>query len=260
MTATTETEEQTEERAFSRSEIISHIDRYNLNGEIEPVEWNVSNGELSIGFVSQDNTIIGNLSVDEFPLDEDVELGVMQTSSLKKLIKILNDHFDISLQHAGDQARVLIMEDDMKTVEFRLADLSVIPDTPSLKRMPDFQVEMEITENFASDFRSAESALDSDEFAVRTTPDGVEVVVGYTADSRREHNNKVTLPVTTTGDYKQFENNNVTFKADTFAEILKANSDSEEGTWQVSDEGLSRIDFDGEGWDSTYYFVSQQEV
>jgi len=260
MTATTETEEQTEERAFSRSEIISHIDRYNLNGEIEPVTWNVSSGELSIGFVSQDNTIIGNLSVDDFPLDEDVELGVMQTSSLKKLIKILNDRFDISLQHAGDQARVLIMEDDMKTVEFRLADLSVIPDTPSLKRMPGFQVEMEITEDFASDFRSAESALDSDEFAVRTTADGVEVVVGYTADSRREHNNKVTLPVTTTGDYEQFENNNVTFKADTFAEILKANSDSEEGTWQVSDEGLSRIDFDGEGWDSTYYFVSQQEV
>ena len=261
MTATTTMEEETEiqERTFDRSEIISHIDRYNLSGEIEPVTWEVGGNELSIGFVSQDNTIIGNLSVDEFELGDEVELGVMQTSNLKKLIKILNDRFDISLQRAGEQARVMVMEDDQKTVEFRLADLSVIPDTPSPKRIPDFQVAIDITENFADDFRSAESALESDEFAVRTTRGGVEVVVGYTADSRREHNNKVTLPVAA-GEFEQFENNNITFKADTFAEILKANSDSEEATWEVSDEGLSRIEFDGEGWDSVYYFVSQQEV
>jgi hypothetical protein len=151
------------------------------------------------------------------------------------------------------------MEDGMKTVEFRLSDLSVIPETPSLKRVPDFQVEMDITEEFADDFRSAESALDSDEFAVRTTPQGVEVVVGYTADSRREHNNKVTLPVSV-GEYESFSNGEITFKADTFAEILKANSDAESGTWSVSEEGLSQIQFENENWNVSYYFVSQQEV
>lgn len=255
----TETQEETEEREFDRSRILSHIDRYNLSGEIEPVEWKVENGELSIGFVSPDNTIIGSLSAEDFGLDENVELGIMQTSRLQKLIKILNDEFDISLQYAGDQARVLVLEDDQKTVEFRLSDLSVIPDAPSPKRIPDFQVDMEITERFASDFRSAESALDEDEFAVRTTPQGVEVVVGYTADSRREHNNKVTLPVDVE-EFEGFENNNVTFKADTFSEILKANSDAETATWEVSDEGLSRIQFESEDWDVTYYFVSQQEV
>lgn len=257
----TQVEEETEEqeRAVERSRILSHIDRYNLSGEIEPVRWNIDNGELMIGFVSPDNTIIGNLQVDDFNVDEEIELGVMQTSRLQKLIKILNDQFDISFSYAGEQARVLVMEDGMKTVEFRLSDLSVIPETPSLKRVPDFQVEMDITEEFADDFRSAESALDSDEFAVRTTPEGVEVVVGYTADSRREHNNKVTLPVSV-GEYESFSNGEITFKADTFAEILKANSDAESGTWSVSEEGLSQIQFESENWNVSYYFVSQQEV
>jgi hypothetical protein len=257
----TQVEEETEEqeRAVERSRILSHIDRYNLSGEIEPVRWNIDDGELVIGFVSPDNTIIGTLQVDNFNVDEEIELGVMQTSRLQKLIKILNDQFDISFQYAGEQARVLVMEDGMKTVEFRLSDLSVIPETPSLKRVPDFQVEMDITEEFADDFRSAESALDSDEFAVRTTPQGVEVVVGYTADSRREHNNKVTLPVSV-GEYESFSNGEITFKADTFAEILKANSDAESGTWSVSEEGLSQIQFENENWNVSYYFVSQQEV
>lgn len=259
----TDTEEQVEEeeqqeRDFNRSRLLSHIDRYNLSGEIEPVRWNIDHGGLQIGFVSPDNTIIGELQADEFALEDDAELGVMQTSRLQKLIKILDDTFDVSFGYAGDQARLMTLEDAQKTVEFRLAELSVIPDTPTLKKLPDFQVQAEITEQFTSDFRSAESALDEDEFAVRTTPDGVEAVVGYTADSRREHNNKVTLPVSV-DEYENLDNT-VTFKADIFAEILKANSDAEGGTWDVSEEGLSRIEFEGETWTSSYYFVSQQQV
>jgi|APHM01.1.fsa_nt_gi hypothetical protein len=259
MTDTTQQVEEEQERDFNRSRLLSHIDRYNLSGEIEPVRWNIDHGGLQIGFVSPDNTIIGELQADGFALEEDVEIGVMQTSRLKKLIKILDDTFDVSFSYAGDQARVMTLEDRQKTVEFRLAELSVIPETPGLKKLPNFQVEAEITEQFTSDFRSAESALDEDEFAVRTTPDGVEAVVGYTADSRRAHNNKVTLPVSV-DEYVQFEENNVPFKADIFAEILKANSDADVGTWDVSDEGLSRIEFEGESWTASYYFVSQQQV
>lgn len=260
MTNTAQRVEEETDQDFNRSELLSHIDRYNLNGEIEPVAWNLDYGGLQIGFVSPDNTIIGELQADNFALDEDVEIGVMQTSRLKKLIKILNDTFDVSFEYAGDQARVMTLEDDEKTVEFRLAELSVIPDTPSLKKLPDFQVEAEITERFTDDFRSAESALDENEFAVRTNRNGVEAVVGYTADSRRSHNNKVTLPVSV-DEYSQFQNNDaVTFKADIFAEILKANSDANQGTWEVSQEGLSRIQFEGDTWNTSYYFVSQQEV
>ncbi len=255
----TANQEEVTERAFDTSTVLSHIDRYNLGGEIEPVTWNIDGNSLTIRFVSPDNTIIGELNVGSFPATEDVELNIRQTSRLQKLIKILNDRFDMSFNYAGDEARTLILEDEMKTVEFRLSDPTIIPDTPSLKRLPGFQVEMDITEQLASDFRSAESALDEDEFAVRTTPRGVEVVVGYTADSRREHNNKVTLPVSV-DNYENFDNNNVTFKADIFAEILKANSDAETGTWEVSGEGLSHIQFESQDWDVSYYFVSQQEV
>lgn len=259
MTDTQTVEEQETSHAFDRREILSHIDRYNLGGEIEPVSWEIEDESLSIGFVSQDNTIIGKVEVDEFLLEDDVEIGIRQTSQFKKLIKILNDEFDALLDYAGDQARVMTMQDEQKTVEFRLSDLSVIPDVPNLKQLPEFQVTLEITDRFADDFRSAESALNEDEFAVRTNAAGVEVVVGYTADSRSNHNNKVTLPINV-DEFEQFSNNNITFKADTFAEILKANSDAESGTWQVSDEGLSRIEFEGDGWNSLYYFVSQQEV
>lgn len=255
----TDTQTVERERTFETNTVLSHIDRYNLGGEIEPVAWEIEDNSLTIGFVSPDNTVIGEVNVEDFETDEDVELNIRQTSRLKKLIKILNDRFDMSFEYAGEEARLLTLEDNQKTVDFRLSDPTIIPDSKNLKRLPDFQVEMEITEQLASDFRSADSALDEDEFAVRTTPQGVEVVVGYTANSRREHNNKVTLPVDV-DEYKSFDNNNVTFKSGIFSEILKANSDSESGTWEVSDEGLSRIQFEAENWDVTYYFVSQQEV
>jgi len=261
-TTTTTTEEETTEEGedlFDRSRILSHVERYHLSGEIESVKWNFENGTFSTSFVSPDNTIIGEVQVENVPYQKNAKLGVMQTSSLKKLVKILDTQFNLSLEHAGDQARVMKLDDNFKTIDFRLSNLSVIPETPKLKKLPEFQVSLEITEEFANDFQNAESALDEDEFAVRTTADGVEIVVGYTADSRREHNNKVTIPIDV-GDYKQFENNNVTFKADTFAEILKANSDAETATWDISDEGLSFIEFEGEDWNASYYFVSQQEV
>lgn len=258
--ATATLEEDTEEQqAFDRQRILSHIDRYYLGGEVEHVKWTVEDGTFFTRFVSPDNTIIGELTVNEFPLGEDVEIGIYGTKSLKKLLKILDDEFTVSFERYDGTPRTLILDDDYKTVQFRLADLSVIPDAPNLKKVPPFQVRSEIGEEFISNFRSAERALDEDEFAVRTTTDGVEVVVGYSSDDRSQHTNKVDLPLEVE-EYESFTKDNVTFKSDTFAEMLKANSDAESAVWEVSDEGLARLEFEGDNWSVTYYMVSQQEV
>lgn len=259
MATTTLERENTETRAFDRQRVLSHIDRYYLGGEVEHVRWDVSDERFFTRFVSPDNTIIGELTVEDFPLSEDVEIGIYGTKSLKKLIKILNDEFTIEFERYDGTPRTMILDDDYKTVQFRLADLSVIPNAPALKKVPDFQVEAEIGEEFISSFRSAERAVDEDEFAVRTSATGVDVIVGHSSDDRSQHTNKVDLPLPV-DDFKQFTKDNVTFKSDTFAEMLKANEDAESAVWEVSDEGLARIRFEGEDWSTTYYMVSQQEV
>ena len=52
----------------------------------------------------------------------------------------------------------------------------------------------------------------------------------------------------------------VKFNANIFKEVLSANKECETATLEVSSEGLSRITFKVDDYESTYYLVSVQDV
>ena len=69
--------------------------------------------------------------------------------------------------------------------------------------------------------------------------------------------NRVTIPVETT-KYQDIEP--ISFNANMFASILNANKDCESATLEVSSQGLSRIKFEIDNYDSEYFLVSTQAV
>ena len=155
---------------------------------------------------------------------------------------------------AGDKAIALKVEDSNATVNYMLSDLSVINNPPSLKDLPDFELQIKVDNTFIQKFIAGKSALsDTDSFTVITDNDVVKLVIGYS----KINTNRVTIPVKTETyvDMKK-----VSFNADLFRDVLSANKECESATLEVSEQGLARINFKVDEYDATYYLVAITDV
>lgn len=112
---------------MKKSSFEGFINRYNLGGEVESVKVTSTDAGLSVNFISDDKTLLGNVSSDnkDFP---NGEYGVYTTSQLKGLLGVLDSNMDVK---EGEAA--LVFSDKGTSVNYMLADLSVIPVVPELK-------------------------------------------------------------------------------------------------------------------------------
>ena len=226
------------------------ISKYNLGGNVNSVKWKSSGDTLTTSFVTPDKSLLGNVKVDKFPF-EDAELGVYQTDQLKSLIGVLGDDVSLDVSRAGDKAYSLKVKNGPVSVDYVLSDLSVIADTPALKRLPEFGTQIKLDNNFINTFIKGKGALsDVDTF---TIVNGVEVVIGYSSTNT----NRVNIPVqTTTNDLTD----PITFNANLFKEVLVANRECTSAVLEVSNEGLARVNFKVDDYDSTYFIVAMQDI
>ena len=229
------------------------ISKYNLNGNVSSVVINSKDDILSTRFITGDKSLLGELKLDNWTF-EDANLGVYDTEQFSKLLDVLSDDIEIKLKSFDTKAVALEVSDDYAKVNYMLSDLSVINQPPELKQLPEFQVKIKVDTKFITKFIAGKGALpDTDTFTVVTDNDTVKVVIGYSAINT----NRVTLPVET----ETFEDiNRVSFNANLFKEVLSANKECESATLEVSQEGLSRINFKVDEYDVTYYLVAVQDI
>jgi molybdenum cofactor biosynthesis enzyme MoaA len=123
-----------------------------------------------------------------------------------------------------------------------------------MKRLPEFGTQIKLDRNFIDTFIKGKGALsDVDTFTVVNGKSGVEVVIGYSSTNT----NRVNIPVdTTTSDIT----NPITFNANLFKEVLVANRECSSAVLEVSTEGLAKVNFKVDDYDSTYYIVAMQDV
>ena len=229
------------------------IDKYHLGGNVKAVVINSKGDTLSTRFITGDKTLLGELEMNSWNF-QDVELGVYDTEQLSRLLGVLDDDVSLNLTQSGDKAIALEISDQYSKVNFMLSDKSVINQPPPLKQLPDFQVQIKVDSNFITRFIGGKSALpDTDTFTVITSNDGVKLVIGYSSINT----NRVTIPVETK-TYEDIEN--VSFNANLFKDVLVANKECESATLEVSDKGLSKINFKVDQYDATYYLVAVQDV
>ena len=136
-----------------------------------------------------------------------------------------------------------------------LSDLSVIADPPALKRLPEFGTSIKLDTKFINTFVKGKAALsDIDTFTILNGKSGgVEVVIGYSSTNT----NRVNIPVETESSDL---NTPISFNANLFKEVLVANRECTSATLEVSTEGLARVNFKVDDYDSTYYVVAMQDV
>ena len=242
---------------MNKSALLRFIDKYTLGGEIKSVKWKSNGTSLSTRFISGDKSVVGKVVLSKFKHLEPCELGVYNTGQLSSLLSVLGDDVDVSLSRAGDKFISMELEDTKRKTKskYMLSDLSVIPTPPELKNLPDsFELGIKVDAHFINTFISGKGALsEAETFTILTENDKTEIVIGYASIA----SNRVTIPVETT-KFKLMEP--ISFNANMFASILSANKDCESATLEVSSQGLSRIKFSIDNYDSEYFLVSTQAV
>jgi hypothetical protein len=236
---------------MNKTRITRFIGKYNLAGLVESVSWKTDGQKLNTRFIADDKTVLGEITLDNFNFEAS-ELGIYTTSNLNKMLSVLGDDIELQVQKVEDKSISLGLESDGTTANYQLADLSVIPNVPDLKQLPEFDIEIDLDGKFIDKFIKAKNALsDVDTFTVLTEKGNLNVVVGYS----NVNSNRITFKAAE-GYGKEVKP--ISFSAKYLKEILTANKEATAAKLLVSTKGLAHIQFIIDDFVCKYYLVEVQ--
>jgi len=224
------------------------VQKYNLAGLVESVKWETKDNELTTSFISDDKSVLGKVTMKEFNFN-DATFGVYDTSKLTKMLSVLGEAVEFEISDVDGKPVSLKFKDGSTSVNYMLADLSVIPNVPDLKKLPDFNIKIKLDENFISKFIRAKSALaDENNFTFVVKNGKAQIVLGHS----NINTNRISIDVEgeVDGDV-----NPISFSATYLKEILVANKEAKDATLNISSQGLSHIHFEVGEYTSDYYLV-----
>ncbi|MBC8421973.1 MAG: hypothetical protein H8E03_00975 [Pelagibacteraceae bacterium] len=231
------------------------INKYSLGDNVSSVVLKVKDDVLSTDFITMDKSLLGKVTLNDFKF-EDVEMGVYDTAQLFSLLGVLNDDISMSVTRIDDKVISVELKDSNASVNYMLSDLTVIPDVPQMKQLPDFELKLKIDSAFISKFISGKNALgESEIFTVLL--DNESETCNFVINYSSINTNRVTIPVSV----DSFEDiGTLSFSASLFAKVLQANRECESATVEVSSKGLARVTFKIDNYEAIYNFVATQDV
>ena len=235
---------------MEKSKLEKFITKYNLGGSCESVILKSDGDKLSVRAISDDKNVLGEVTLEDIKFPEG-EFGVYETKKLRSILSVLDENLTIKPNTNNGKTTGLNITDGSTKATFVLADASVIPNVPDLKKLPPMDLTISLDEKFVNTFIKAKGALSEVEtFAVLSKGDDTtaEVVIGHS----NLNTNRITVTAKTD---KAVKMEPVNFSANYLREILTANKDITNGTFQVSSKGLSVVKFNDKGFTSTYYLV-----
>ena len=224
------------------------ISKYNLSGLVESVKWESEEGSLTTSFISDDKSVLGTVTMTDFD-NSDAEFGVYDTTKLTKMLSVLGNEVDFSISDIDGKPVSLKFKDGSTSVNYMLADLSVIPNVPDLKQLPDFNVKIDLDESFINRFIRAKGALPDENTFTLVCKDGKsQIVLGHSSINT----NRITIDVDANCEGSV---DPISFSATYLKEILVANKEATNAVLNISSQGLSHIHFEIDNYESNYYLV-----
>lgn len=234
---------------MEKSKLQSFINRYYLAGNCEAVTVKANGSSVDCELIDVDQTVVGKIKWKTSPFMSG-ELGINHTGALTKMLSAVGEKIDINVQEAQGKNYAMKIKEGSTTMTFMLADTSVIPAVPAINTEPDYDVILDINEEFVNKFIKAKNALpDAKNFAVQVQNGKVKFIINYTTIN----SDNVTFEI----DGGSNEMDPICFSADKLKEVLIANR-GDTGKMYVSSHGLARIDFNGNDFDSNYWLVQLQ--
>ena len=233
---------------MNKNNLLKFIQKYSLGGLIESVAWNAEGTKLSVRFISDDKTLLGEVEFNAYT-STPMNVGIYTTSLLKNMIGVLDSDLTLKVDKAGDKSVSLKLSSEETETSYQLADLGVIPPVPDLKTLPDFGIAIDMASNMIDKFIKAKGALsDVDTFTIFTEGGDLKMAIGYSSIST----NRVTF--TAQKDYAETVKP-ISFSAKYLKEILTANKEATSAKLKVSTDGLSNVEFQIDDFVCKYYLV-----
>jgi hypothetical protein len=233
---------------MNKNNLLKFIQKYSLGGLIESVAWNAEGTKLSVRFISDDKTLLGEVEYNAYT-STPMNVGIYTTSLLKNMIGVLDNDLTLKVDKAGEKSVSLKLSSEETETSYQLADLGVIPPVPDLKTLPDFGISIDMASNMIDKFIKAKGALsDVDTFTIFTEGGDLKMAIGYSSIST----NRVTF--TAQKDYAETVKP-ISFSAKYLKEILTANKEATNAKLKVSTDGLSNVEFQIDDFVCKYYLV-----
>jgi hypothetical protein len=239
---------------MDKSKLDGFIKRYNLEGCIESVKVTSTKSEniLETSFISEEKHVLGVVKLNDSNFG-DCELGIYNTAKLKQLLGVLGSEIEVEPVSRNDKFSALKFSDKNMTAQFMLADLSVIPKVPKMKKLPTWDIVLNLDKDFIARFIKAKNALrevNTFTLLMGEKSKKLEMVIGYSSIN----SDRVSLDITPEKG-KDKVKEPISFSAKYFKEILSVNSDATDATLNISTQGLAHISFSNDDFESSYYLT-----
>jgi len=167
------------------------------------------------------------------------------------MLNVLDDaNIKLSVQKQGDVNTSITLSDDINLVKLGLSSLDVIKEAPSLKMEPEYELELNITDDFVNKYSRAYSAMDNITLCtISSNTDGVDMVID---DPENANSNKIVLQMDAE---KHSEIPDVLFLLELFNSVFLVNKGAS-GKLYVSSKGLAKLEYNTDDYHSVYYLLN----
>lgn len=194
------------------------------------------------------HNLLCNVKLNDFTF-ETGDYGVYNTSLLLKLISVLDEAVDINILKNGKTPTGISFNDTCSSVEYILADLNVIPTSPTLKELPPTNIHIDLNSDIVTKYNKCFAALsDSEHVTLMTKDNEIYIVFGYS----NTNSNRISFKVN--GDITS-QLSPISFNAKIFKEIITNNKDII-GKLSVSDKGIAGIQYNDNLFSAEYFLIA----
>lgn len=234
--------------------INSFISKYHLGGHVEKVKWISDGDSLKVDFINESQNLVGRVISNnlQFPVGE---FGVYSTSTLSKLLYILDTEIMFEIGKSGGVPAKFLIADTSVDISFNLADPQVIPNVPKINKTED-NISVELGEEFITKFIKSRDALNEEVFYVNTQEGFTSKEVKFTIGNNSS--NSISFASNIEEGSSEEELKNIPFNAVLVKEILKNNKNFELGYMNINSKGLINFAFKFGDLEANYYLVRNQ--
>lgn len=231
---------------MQKSDFSNLIKKYYLEKQCPSVKWTIKDKKVLINFTSEDLSTIGTLDAN---LDlEDREIGIFDTTSLLTMLGALDNEINLSFNYEKNTPTGIRLSDGKVDGLCILADLSVIPESKTLKALPEWDYEIPLKKELVDRFvKSSKALADAKLVGLIADVNSVDFVINYS----ETNTNRITVqfPAEITNHVVDV----LAFNVNILTTILSCNSDFREGKISVSSRKLMMIEFKGEDYEVKYF-------
>jgi len=247
---------------MDKTKIETFIKKYTLGGLINSVIWKNNKDNLVVTAMTSDKKLFASVELDDAAKGfiDGQDVGVLTTDRLKKMFSLLDENVSLSLdvdEKDKTRARRILIDDGKMSEHYVTSEPSAIDPVPSMKNIPPFEVEIQLTPEFNDKFTRAFSALGDDASlftaVMNKKTKKLDVVFGYKSTGNSDRIALGAYVVTNAG--KDTIKEPISFTAKNLKEIISANSDADNAILKICEAGLAGVSFTKDGISSQYYLV-----